>query len=84
MLCGAQEEVELLEELAPPLDLEQVHRGELSPTFFGSAMNNFGVSTSPLPALQPGPIPCTAAWDGVPCQLVGSDKLWPVLLAQRR
>lgn len=38
-----QEEVELLEELTPPLDLEQVYSGELSLAFFGSAANNFGV-----------------------------------------
>lgn len=38
-----EEEIELLEELAPPLDLAKIHSGELSPVFFGSAMNNFGV-----------------------------------------
>ncbi|CAI7888807.1 unnamed protein product, partial [Closterium sp. NIES-53] len=37
------EEVELLEELAPPLDVEQVHAGDLTLVYFGSAMNNFGV-----------------------------------------
>eukprot|EP00897_Mesotaenium_endlicherianum_P005399 jgi/Mesen1/4888/ME000244S04066 len=40
---GPPEEVELLEELTPPLDLEAMHAGELSPVFFGSAANNFGV-----------------------------------------
>jgi peptide chain release factor 3 len=39
-----QEEINLLEELSPPLDMERIHAGELSPVFFGSAMNNFGVS----------------------------------------
>lgn len=38
-----QEEVELLEELTPPLDLAKVYAGELSLAFFGSAANNFGV-----------------------------------------
>lgn len=38
-----QEEIELLEELSPPLDMEKIHNGDLSPVFFGSAMNNFGV-----------------------------------------
>lgn len=39
-----QEEIKLLEELSPPLDMKRIHAGELSPVFFGSAMNNFGVS----------------------------------------
>lgn len=38
-----QEELELLEELTPPLDMDRVRSGDLSPVFFGSAMNNFGV-----------------------------------------
>eukprot|EP00270_Netrium_digitus_P000225 TRINITY_DN10213_c0_g1_i7.p1 TRINITY_DN10213_c0_g1~~TRINITY_DN10213_c0_g1_i7.p1 ORF type:complete len:714 (+),score=162.61 TRINITY_DN10213_c0_g1_i7:29-2143(+) len=37
------EEAELLDEVAPPLDLDAVHAGDLTPVFFGSAMNNFGV-----------------------------------------
>ncbi|CAI5535841.1 unnamed protein product [Closterium sp. Naga37s-1] len=37
------EEVELLSELAPPLDVDQVHAGDLTLVYFGSAMNNFGV-----------------------------------------
>lgn len=38
-----QEEIELLEELTPPLDMAKIHSGDLSPVYFGSAMNNFGV-----------------------------------------
>ncbi|MCO5552436.1 hypothetical protein L7F22_005947 [Adiantum nelumboides] len=38
-----EEEIELLEAVSPPLELEKIHEGELSPVFFGSAMNNFGV-----------------------------------------
>lgn len=38
-----QEELEILESLGPTLDLEAVHRGQMTPVFFGSAMNNFGV-----------------------------------------
>jgi peptide chain release factor 3 len=38
-----QEEIELLEELGSELDLEQVHQGQMTPIFFGSAMTNFGV-----------------------------------------
>ncbi|EFJ24122.1 hypothetical protein SELMODRAFT_174352 [Selaginella moellendorffii] len=38
-----EEEVEMLEELTPPLDISKVHSGDLSPVYFASAMNNFGV-----------------------------------------
>ncbi|KAI5066145.1 hypothetical protein GOP47_0018769 [Adiantum capillus-veneris] len=38
-----EEEIELLEAVSQPLELEKIHQGELSPVFFGSAMNNFGV-----------------------------------------
>jgi peptide chain release factor 3 len=37
------EEIELLDELGSDLDLAAVHAGELTPVFFGSGMNNFGV-----------------------------------------
>ncbi|ESA36288.1 peptide chain release factor 3 [Leptolyngbya sp. Heron Island J] len=53
------EELEMLDELGPELDLELVHAGEMTPVFFGSAMTNFGVELflqSFLDfALQPGP-----------------------------
>jgi peptide chain release factor 3 len=38
-----KDELELIEALGSPLDLEQVHAGHLTPIFFGSAMTNFGV-----------------------------------------
>eukprot|EP00245_Coleochaete_scutata_P010362 TRINITY_DN3613_c0_g4_i1.p1 TRINITY_DN3613_c0_g4~~TRINITY_DN3613_c0_g4_i1.p1 ORF type:complete len:411 (-),score=80.80 TRINITY_DN3613_c0_g4_i1:330-1508(-) len=38
-----EEEVMLLDEAMPPLDMAKVHSGDLTPVFFGSAMNNFGV-----------------------------------------
>lgn len=38
-----QEEIQLLEELTPPLDMAKIHSGDISPVYFGSAMNNFGV-----------------------------------------
>ena len=38
-----KDELELIEELGSPLDLEQVHNGQMTPIFFGSAMTNFGV-----------------------------------------
>lgn len=36
-------DLELLEELGPPLDPQLVHQGKMTPVFFGSAMTNFGV-----------------------------------------
>lgn len=38
-----KEELEMIEELGPELDLEAIHAGQLTPVFFGSAMTNFGV-----------------------------------------
>ncbi|MFZ9595611.1 MAG: peptide chain release factor 3 [Bdellovibrionia bacterium] len=38
-----QAELELLEHAGDPFDLEKVLAGQLTPIFFGSAMNNFGV-----------------------------------------
>lgn len=38
-----REDVELIQGATPPFDKEAFFRGELTPVFFGSAMNNFGV-----------------------------------------
>ncbi|MGD1712678.1 peptide chain release factor 3 [Dapis sp. BLCC M172] len=38
-----KEDIELLDELGSELDLEEIHKGEMTPVFFGSAMTNFGV-----------------------------------------
>jgi peptide chain release factor 3 len=38
-----KEELEILNEISPPLDLEAIHQGIMTPVFFGSAMTNFGV-----------------------------------------
>ncbi|MGB3309711.1 MAG: peptide chain release factor 3 [Nodosilinea sp.] len=38
-----KEELEVIEEIGPALDLEAVHAGQQTPVFFGSAMTNFGV-----------------------------------------
>ncbi len=43
LLIQLKEELEILEEINPPLDLEAVHQGMMTPVFFGSAMTNFGV-----------------------------------------
>lgn len=37
------EDVEVLDELTEPLDMEKVYKGAQTPVFFGSAMTNFGV-----------------------------------------
>jgi peptide chain release factor 3 len=54
-----KEELEVLDEVGPELDLEMVHAGAMTPVFFGSAMTNFGVELfleSFLDyALKPGP-----------------------------
>ncbi|MBC8531396.1 peptide chain release factor 3 [Gehongia tenuis] len=39
------DEIELLDVAGDPFDLEKVRSGELTPLFFGSAMNNFGVES---------------------------------------
>ncbi len=39
------EQIELLDGAGMDFDLEAVHAGKLSPVFFGSALNNFGVET---------------------------------------
>ncbi|GAB5361371.1 hypothetical protein AAMO2058_000707800 [Amorphochlora amoebiformis] len=37
------EDIEIVREMTPACDLNAVRKGEISPLFFGSAMNNFGV-----------------------------------------
>ena len=38
-----KEELEIINEVGGDLDLDMVHEGKMTPVFFGSAMNNFGV-----------------------------------------
>jgi peptide chain release factor 3 len=38
-----KDDLEILEGVGPDLDLAAVHQGRMTPVFFGSAMNNFGV-----------------------------------------
>ncbi len=38
-----KEELEIIEAAGAALDIEAVHQGQMTPMFFGSAMNNFGV-----------------------------------------
>jgi peptide chain release factor 3 len=51
------EDLELLDVAGDPLDLEKVRRGELTPVFFGSAINNFGVQTFLDNFLELAPFP---------------------------
>lgn len=59
-----KEELEVIEELGPELDLDAVHSGQMTPVFFGSAMTNFGVQLFLDAfldyALKPGPRASTA------------------------
>ncbi|HZG84539.1 peptide chain release factor 3 [Paenibacillus sp.] len=54
-----KEELELLDVAGDPFDLDKVSRGELTPVFFGSAINNFGVQTflDNFLKLAPAPTP---------------------------
>lgn len=51
------QEIEMLDELTEPLDLEQVLAGEQMPIYFGSAMNNFGVQNMLESFLEMAPAP---------------------------
>ena len=52
-------DMELLQEAGNPFDLERYLKGELTPVFFGSAVNNFGVREllDTFVNLAPGPRP---------------------------
>lgn len=51
------QELELLDVAGDPFDFEKVRRGELTPVFFGSAVNNFGVQTFLENFLELAPMP---------------------------
>ena len=53
------EQVELLDVASYEFDLERVRQGKLSPVFFGSALNNFGVETflQNFLKMTPSPLP---------------------------
>lgn len=51
------EDLELLDVAGDPFDYEKVLKGELTPIFFGSAVNNFGVQTFLENFLQLAPKP---------------------------
>lgn len=51
------EEIELLDVAGDPFDAEKIANGELTPVFFGSAINNFGLQTFLENFLQMAPSP---------------------------
>ena len=59
------EQVELLDVASYEFDLDRVRRGKLSPVFFGSALNNFGVETFLENFLKMTPSPLPHSSDGV-------------------
>jgi peptide chain release factor 3 len=58
-----REEIEMAQGLCPPFDLAAYRAGNLTPVYFGSAINNFGVKDllDGLVALAPPPRPQPAA-----------------------
>ena len=58
------QEVELLDGLTDPLDIERVLAGEQMPIYFGSAMNNFGVQNMLESFLEMAPLPAGRVSDG--------------------
>ena len=74
MRTTLEEEIELVDGAGYDFDLDAIHKGQLSPVFFGSALNNFGVepflksflklTVPPLPRESEDGIvdPCTEAF----------------------
>ena len=60
-LAKLREEVEMAKGLCPPFDLEAYREGHLTPVFFGSALNNFGVRELLAGVGRPGPAAAAAA-----------------------
>ena len=57
LLAEVQDELAMLDEAGADFDVSAVVRGELTPVFFGSAMNNFGVQLLLDSFLQHAPSP---------------------------
>ncbi len=58
------QEIEMLDGLTEPLDIERVLAGEQMPIYFGSAMNNFGVQNMLESFLEMAPSPTGRVSDG--------------------
>jgi peptide chain release factor 3 len=71
LLVKLREEVEMARELLPAFDHEAMHDGNLSPIWFGSAINSFGVQElmagigafGPPPELHPAEPRAVGAWE---------------------
>jgi peptide chain release factor 3 len=59
-----RDEIELLDGAGEELDQEKVDRGEMTPTFFGSAANNFGVELFLDSFIRMAPEPSARPADG--------------------
>lgn len=59
MVAKLREDVEMIKELCPKFDLDAYLCGSMTPVFFGSAINNFGVREvlEGLCAMAPAPRP---------------------------
>lgn len=44
-IAKLREEIDMVKALTPELDMARFNRGEITPVYFGSALNNFGVQT---------------------------------------
>jgi peptide chain release factor 3 len=75
-LAQLREEVEMARGLLPPFDLEAFRAGHLSPVYFGSALNNFGVREllSGVAALAPPPRPQPAQGANGPRSILPEDE----------
>ena len=64
-----REQVEMARGLCPPFALEAFRQGHLTPVFFGSALNNFGVREllRGIAGLAPRPRPQPATGEDGPC-----------------
>jgi peptide chain release factor 3 len=74
-LARLREEVEMARGLLPPFDLAAFRAGHLSPVYFGSALNNFGVREllSGVAALAPPPRPQPAQGADGPRSILPED-----------
>jgi peptide chain release factor 3 len=63
-LLEVQENIELMKEAGNPFDQQEFLNGKLSPVFFGSAMNNFGVEPLFNSFIDLSPCPSNRMADG--------------------
>lgn len=62
--ASLRENVEMVRELCPPFDLAAYRQGTLTPVFFGSALNNFGVRELMQGLAEVAPPPRSQATSG--------------------